>query len=150
MYDSTGNLTARADGDIDNVAKVLATAFASDAFSIAACGGDTSKIYDFERATVAAAALSGELWVASHGKQDFASVAVWIHPDRELLDRHVPTLLRPLHSTECCVLVPTSMRPATGDCLTHSNPSLNSGGTKYGHALDNHTHAHSTPVLATL
>ncbi|KZV68236.1 hypothetical protein PENSPDRAFT_687413 [Peniophora sp. CONT] len=72
--------------DIDNIAKVLAEGFADDIFSIAVCGGDKSKIYDFERATVAAVALVGELWVASYGEQNFASVAIWICPGRMFLD----------------------------------------------------------------
>ncbi|VDC03523.1 unnamed protein product [Peniophora sp. CBMAI 1063] len=71
--------------DIDAIAKILATAFADDVFTLV-CGGDASKIYDFERATVAAVALAGEIWVASYGDQDFASVALWIRPDRDLLD----------------------------------------------------------------
>ncbi|VDC03530.1 unnamed protein product [Peniophora sp. CBMAI 1063] len=74
------------ESDIDEVAKTLAAAFAKDTFTVAVCGGDTSKIYGFERATAAAAALAGELWVASYGEHDFASVAVWIHPGRDLLD----------------------------------------------------------------
>ncbi|VDC03532.1 unnamed protein product [Peniophora sp. CBMAI 1063] len=74
------------EADIDAIANVLATVFATDSFAIAVCGGDTTKIYELERATVAAAALAGELWVAAYGEEDFASVATWFPPGRTLLD----------------------------------------------------------------
>ncbi|VDC00192.1 unnamed protein product [Peniophora sp. CBMAI 1063] len=74
--------------DLDNIAKVFTVAFRGDPVALAMTGGDESEslLYALERATVACVAISGQLWVASYGDQDFVSAATWLPPGRVLLD----------------------------------------------------------------
>ncbi|KAI0028698.1 hypothetical protein K488DRAFT_89494 [Vararia minispora EC-137] len=72
--------------ELDKCAECLAAAFANDAFTNAVIGGDKALILPFERATVACNALAGEIWVASCGDEQYASVATWFAPGRDLMD----------------------------------------------------------------
>ncbi|KAI0318450.1 acyl-CoA N-acyltransferase [Amylostereum chailletii] len=73
--------------ELDKVARTLAAAFDTDQFTLSCVGGDKSQIFAFERATAAAAAaIAGKIWVASYGDTDYASVALWFVPGRDLLD----------------------------------------------------------------
>lgn len=59
-----------------------------------------------QRATVAAAAIAGELYVADYGEHEIAGVAAWFGPGRALLDRlvsYVPIML--------CRYAPLTHRP---------------------------------------
>jgi hypothetical protein len=66
--------------------------------SYSCVGGDTSKLFDFQRATIASAAIAGELWIAKYDDLDFASVAAWFGPGRMLLDTSVSSLPAVMHS----------------------------------------------------
>jgi hypothetical protein len=76
----------RTEEEIDKCAECLAAAFATDEFTKGCVGGDDKFIYPFERATVACNALAGEIWVASYGDEEYASVATWFPPGRNLMD----------------------------------------------------------------
>ncbi|KAI0917923.1 hypothetical protein AcV5_002732 [Taiwanofungus camphoratus] len=49
-------------------------------------GGDTNLIAPFLRASLGAAAIAGEIWVASHEDMDIAGVVSWWGPGRTFLD----------------------------------------------------------------
>ena len=66
---------------------MLAAAFENDVFTFCCIGGDKSQNLLFQRATLAAATVAGQIWVASYGDNDFAAVAAWYGPGRALLDR---------------------------------------------------------------
>ncbi|EPQ55012.1 hypothetical protein GLOTRDRAFT_93592 [Gloeophyllum trabeum ATCC 11539] len=71
---------------LDAVANVATSAMYSDEFTIGVVGGNKDLIFPFERATMAAAAVGGQLWVASYGDTEIAGVAAWYPPGRSLLD----------------------------------------------------------------
>ncbi|EIN04132.1 hypothetical protein PUNSTDRAFT_128456 [Punctularia strigosozonata HHB-11173 SS5] len=72
--------------ELDSAAAVLEQAFKDDAFVNACIGGDQTLNFDFQRATIAATAIGGQLWFASYGDVDIAGVAAWFPPGRALLD----------------------------------------------------------------
>jgi hypothetical protein len=64
-----------------------------DPFLVAVIDGDESLIFPFMKAHVAAAAIDGEIWVASHDGTDIAGAATWFQPGRKFLDRCVMSVL---------------------------------------------------------
>lgn len=60
-----------------------------DVFVDACIGGNQKLHAPFLRATLAAAAIGGVLYVASYGEHEIAGVAAWFGPGRALLDRSV-------------------------------------------------------------
>lgn len=61
----------------------------------ACIGGNQEFQVPLQRATVAAAALGGELWVADYGDREMVGAAGWYGPGRALLDRFVTSIRRP-------------------------------------------------------
>ncbi|KAF8503008.1 hypothetical protein JB92DRAFT_2816213 [Gautieria morchelliformis] len=80
-------LTKPTDAELDKAAETLAEAFKSvDIFTGACVGGNWKFNVPFQRATIAAAAVAGELYVADCGEHEIAGVAAWFGPGRALLD----------------------------------------------------------------
>ncbi|TFK51146.1 acyl-CoA N-acyltransferase [Heliocybe sulcata] len=71
--------------ELDAAGAVVASAMEDDAFTAGCVGGDKKFVFPFHRATCAAAAIGGQLWVASCGETDIAGVAAWFGPGQALL-----------------------------------------------------------------
>ncbi|KZT28831.1 acyl-CoA N-acyltransferase [Neolentinus lepideus HHB14362 ss-1] len=74
------------DTELDDASQVLAKAFEKDVFVASCIGGDQSLNIAFQRATIAAAAVAGKVYVASYEDIKVAGVAAWFGPGRGLLD----------------------------------------------------------------
>ncbi|KAH9949442.1 hypothetical protein B0H21DRAFT_727879 [Amylocystis lapponica] len=72
---------------LDSVAHTLYEAFKDETSALVANEGNADMIRPYQRAGASIAALAGELWIAGYGDDDYAGVAAWIAPGRELMDR---------------------------------------------------------------
>jgi hypothetical protein len=63
-----------------------------DAFMEASIGGIQDFAVPLQRATIATAALAGEVWVADYEDRELVGVAAWYGPGRTLLDGLVPLI----------------------------------------------------------
>ncbi|EIN06814.1 acyl-CoA N-acyltransferase [Punctularia strigosozonata HHB-11173 SS5] len=83
---SVRQLIAPTTEEVDRVSAVFAKAFWNDPFLVAAANGDPSVYHAFMKAHVAAAAIAGEVWIASRGDTEIAGAATWFQPGRIFLD----------------------------------------------------------------
>jgi hypothetical protein len=68
-----------------------------DVFTAACTGGDRALHYPFRRAFIGAAAVGGQIWVASYGDVEIAGVACWFPPCHALFSRFAVSSKRDMH-----------------------------------------------------